>query len=233
MPPPFPRSLCVAALLCTAAIAAPAQAESRGYRIDPVHTRVAFQVSHAGFSQAIGTFSQARGRLDFDREDWSTTRLDVEIPLDTLDIGDADWRRRILDRTFFDAGKYPVARFISTRVERGAGDTATVHGTLTLRGRSQPVALQVTLNALKRHPLTFKRTAGFSARGTLSRKAFGITAWNSVVGDTVSLIIEAEAVLDGDAEAPADPPAAARGNPAEPEPAADPTDPEPDDADDR
>jgi polyisoprenoid-binding protein YceI len=233
MPLPFRRSLCVAALLCTAAIAAPAQAESRAYRLDPVHTRVAFQVSHAGFSQAIGTFSQARGRLDFDREDWSTAKLDVEIPLETLDIGDADWRKRILDRTFLDAGRHPVARFTSTRVERGAGDTATVHGTLTLRGRSQPVALQVTLNALKRHPLTFKRTAGFSARGTLSRKAFGITAWNSVVGDAVSLIIEAEALLDGDAEAPAGPPAAAPGNPAEPTPAADPTDPEPDDANDR
>jgi polyisoprenoid-binding protein YceI len=233
MPPPVLRSLCAAALLCTAAIAAPAQAASRAYRIDPVHSRVAFQVSHAGFSQAIGTFSRARGRLDFDPEDWSTARLDVEIPLDTLDIGDADWRRRILDRIFLDAGKHPVARFTSTRVERGAGDTATVHGTLTLHGRSQPVALQVTLNALKRHPLTFKRTAGFSARGTLSRKAFGITAWNSVVGDAVSLIIEAEAVLDGDAEAPADVPADAPADPAEPAPAADPSDPEPDDANDR
>jgi polyisoprenoid-binding protein YceI len=197
------RPWCIAAILCAAALAATAQAETRTYRLDPVHTRVAFQVSHAGFSQAIGTFSQAGGRLDFDPGDWSTAKLDVEIPLATLDLGDADWRKRVLDRTFLDAGKHPVARFTSTRVERGAGDTGTVHGTLTLRGRSQPVALTVTLNALKRHPLTFRRTAGFSARGTLSRKAFGITAWNSLVGDAVSLIIEAEAVLDGDAAAPA------------------------------
>lgn len=197
------RLLFTTTVFCALTMAMPAHAQLRVYRLDPVHTRVAFQVSHAGFSQAIGTFSQATGRLDFDREDWTTAKLDVEIPLATLDLGDADWRKRVLDRTFFDAGKYPVARFTSTRVERGPGDTGTVHGTLTLRGRSQPVALAVTLNALKRHPLTFKRTAGFSARGTLSRKAFGITAWNSLVGDTVTLVIEAEAVLDGDAAAPA------------------------------
>lgn len=202
MPAPF-RPLCVAAIVCAAAVAGRAQAETRAYRLDPVHSRVAFQVSHAGFSHALGTFSQAKGRLDFDPADWSTAQLDVELPLATLELGDADWRKRVLDRTFLDAGKYPVARFTSTRVEPGPGDTGTVHGTLTLHGRSQPLALAVTLNALKRHPLTFRRTAGFSARGTLSRKAFGITAWNSLVGDAVTLIIEAEAVLDGDAAAPA------------------------------
>ena len=227
---PFPARLCcIAAILCAASIASGAKAETRAYRLDPVHTRIAFQVSHAGFSQAIGTFSQATGRLDFDSADWTTARLDVEVPLATLDLGDADWRKRVLDRTFLDAGKHPVARFTSTRVERGAGDTGTVHGTLTLRGRSQPVALQLTLNALRRHPLTFRRTAGFSARGTLSRKAFGITAWNSVVGDTVSLMIEAEAVLDGDAEAPSTAPA----DPTVRAPATDPPPQEPDDVDDR
>jgi hypothetical protein len=59
------------------------------------------------------------------------------------------------------------------------------------------------LNALKRHPLTLKRTAGFSATATLSRKEFGMAAWKSVVGDEVRLIIEAEAVRSReDADAP-------------------------------
>jgi hypothetical protein len=55
--------------------------------------------------------------------------------------------------------------------------------------------MEVTFNALKRHPLPpFRRTAGFSATATLSRKAFGIDAWPSVIGDEVKLLIEAEAV---------------------------------------
>ncbi|MDQ3056972.1 MAG: YceI family protein, partial [Pseudomonadota bacterium] len=75
---------------------------------------------------------------------------------------------------------------------------AAVYGTLTLHGVSNEVRLDVTFNALKRHPLPpFRRTAGFSATTTLSRKAFGIDAWPSVIGDSVELRIEAEAVRAG------------------------------------
>jgi polyisoprenoid-binding protein YceI len=61
------------------------------------------------------------------------------------------------------------------------------------------VTLHVTLNKLARHPLTFKRTAGFSATATLSRKDFGIDNWAKVVGDEVKLILEVEASRDKDA----------------------------------
>ena len=47
--------------------------------------------------------------------------------------------------------------------------------------------------------LTFRRTAGFSATGTLSRKEFGIDNWSKVVGDEVQLILEVEATRDRDA----------------------------------
>ncbi len=171
-----------------------AQAQAEVFQFDPVHTRVAFRIDHAGFSKAIGTFSGATGELHFDPDDWSTATLDVTIPLDTLEIGDDKWRAKVLDRTFLGADEQPAARFVSTRVEPGEPGMARVFGQLSLRGVSREVALDVQLNALKRHPLTLRRTAGFSATGTLSRRAFGMDAWRSVVGDDVELIIEAEAV---------------------------------------
>ena len=182
--------------------AAPAQAAVESFRLDPVHTRVAFQVSHAGFSNAIATFSKIEGELQFDEADWSTARLDVRIPIDTLDLGDADWRKKILDRTFFDAERFPQARFVSTRVEPVDATHARVTGDLSMRGVTRPVTLEVTLNALRRHPLTFRRTAGFSATGTLRRSDFGMDAWKSLVGDEVRLVIEVEAQRGGD-DAPA------------------------------
>ena len=119
------------------------------------------------------------------------------MPIATLDLGDANWQGKILDRTFFDAGKFPVAHFVSSKVERGEGNHARVTGDLTLHGVTAPLVLEVELNALKRHPLTFHRTAGFSAKGTLSRKAFGMDHWEHLVGDAVTLVIEAEALQDG------------------------------------
>lgn len=189
----------VALALSLSAGASAAHAAVQHFRLDPVHTRVAFQVSHAGFSNPIATFSRVSGTLDFDPDDWSSAHVDVTLPIATLELGDADWQRKILDRTFFDATRYPTAHFVSTKVERGAGNHARITGNLTLHGVTAPLVLEADMNALRRHPLTFKRTAGFSARGQLSRKAFGITAWERVVGDAVTVLVEVEAVREGGA----------------------------------
>ena len=186
-------------LAIVALAGAPLHAQAARYAIDPVHTRIGFQVSHAGFSSPIGTFSGARGWLEFDPADWSGARVDVRVPVATLELGDADWRRRILDDTFFDARKFPEARFVSTQVEPRGPDAALVTGDLTLHGVTRPVQLQVKFNKLARHPLTFRRTAGFSATATLSRKDFGMDKWSKLVGDEVRLVLEVEATRDKDA----------------------------------
>lgn len=218
--PPFPsprRWRAVLLLALGGLCAGPALAANQSYTLDPVHTRVAFQVSHAGLSNPLGSFSGVSGTLQFDDQDWAGAHVEVRIPIASLNLGDAHWQRKILDRTFFDAGKFPEARFVSTRIEASGEHGATVTGELTLHGVTAPLTLQVTLNALKRHPLTLKKTAGFSATGTLSRKAFGIDAWKNLVGDEVKLIIEAEATRSHDDAAtaatpsePAEPPHAAQ-----------------------
>ncbi|MCC4607590.1 YceI family protein [Xanthomonas campestris] len=205
MTPPA-RLLLLPALALTslAATAAPVR-----YALDPVHTRVLFAVEHAGFSKALGTVSGSSGTLVFDPEDWASARLDVTVPLQRADLGDAKWNQATLARNLLDAERFPDAHFVSTHVETSGENRAKVTGNLTLRGVTRPVTLDVTLNALKRHPLPpFRRTAGFSATATLSRAAFGVDAWKSMIGDTVELRIEAEAVREGRAADDAAPPPA-------------------------
>nr|WP_242111639.1 YceI family protein [Luteimonas aquatica] len=171
-----------------------AEAQAPHYRLDPVHTRVMFAISHAGFSNAIGTVSGSSGTLAFDPDDWRGAKLEVSVPLDRVDLGDEKWNRAALASNLLDARAHPRATFVSTRIEPKAADAASVCGNLQLRGVTREVCLDVKLNALKRHPLPpFRRTVGFSATATLSRKAFGIDAWPNVIGDTVELRIEAEA----------------------------------------
>lgn len=196
----MPRCL-VLLLLCLL----PLSASAERWRLDPVHTRVLFAIEHAGFSQALGTLSGSEGMLDFDPDDWAGAQLDVTLPVTRLDLGDDKWNRATLARNLLDGERFPQARFVSTRVEPLDAQHARVHGLLTLRGVSREVVLDVTLNALKRHPLPpFRRTAGFSATTTLSRADFGIDAWKSMIGDTVQVRIEAEAILDNHASAPDD-----------------------------
>lgn len=189
-------SFCLAAGALATALQA--QARLRTWSLDPVHTRIAFAVEHAGFSSALGTFSGATGTLAFDPDagDWAGARLEVQVPVARLDLGDAEWNEATLARRLLDAETHPVANFVSTRVEPVDARHATVHGLLTLRGETREVALDVVLNAVKRHPMPpFRRTAGFSASATIHRSDFGIDAWKSVIGDTVELRIEAEATL--------------------------------------
>lgn len=230
-------------VLCAVlAAVAPVHAGDRiAYDIDPVHTRVLLAVDHAGFSKALGTVSGSTGRLWFDEDDWSSAAVAVVVPIARLDFGDAKWNTATLARNLLDAERYPDARFVSTRIEPLDAGRARVHGTLTLHGVSREVALEAVLNAAKRHPLPpFRRTVGFSATAMLSRSAFGVDAWPSVIGDAVELRIELEATRSRDQAdqattsqpaqdtADADAPASTTPDPAQPDPAQpDPAPPDP------
>jgi len=196
----FPGWRCAALLMLGAALApvGPAEsAESSGsarYTLDPVHTRVMFAISHAGYSQAIGTVPGSSGTLEFDPGDLRSARLEASVPIARLELGDAKWNQAALASNLLDGKDHPVATFVSTRVEPIDAQHASVFGTLTLHGVAKEVKLDVTVNKVKRYPLPpFRRTAGFSATTTISRKDFGIGAWPTLIGDSVELRIEAEA----------------------------------------
>lgn len=201
------RAASRACLLVVAVLAGPASAASATYQLDPVHTRVLFAISHAGFSQALGTVSGSSGLVQFDPDDWSQARVEVTVPLDRADLGDAAWNKAIAAGNLLDSKDHPQATFVSTRVVGLDPTHAEVTGHLTLHGVTREVTLAVTFNQLKRHPLPpFRRTAGFSATTTISRADFGITAWKSVIGDAVQLTIQAEATRSGqDFDAPRTP----------------------------
>ena len=185
------------ALLC---VAPQVRAQAVTYALDPVHTRVLVGVAHAGFSSALGTVSGSTGVLRFDPGDWTTSALDVRVPLARIDFGDAAWNRAVQAGNLLDVTDHPEARFVADAVTAIDPRRANVCGRLTLHGVSKPQCLDVTFNLRKRHPLPpFRQTVGFSATGTLSRAAFGIDAWGSVIGDAIELRIEAEAVRDDDA----------------------------------
>lgn len=200
------------ALLALLLAATGVRAEETTYALDPVHTRVMFAVSHAGFSNPMGTISGTTGTLVFDPDDWSKARVEAKIPLARLELGDDKWNRAVLAKNFLDAERNPDAIFVSTRVEPIDANHAKVIGNLTLRGVTREVALDVVLHQVKRHPMPpYRRTAGFSATATFSRKLFAMTAWPSVVGDEVEIRIEAEATRSrggADADDDAAPPPA-------------------------
>lgn len=163
-----------------------------------MHTRVLFTIDHAGFSKAIGTVSGSQGSLYFDPLDWANARLDVVVPMDRLDLGDSGWTASVFAPRFLDVKRHPQARFVSTALERSNGDRGRACGQLTLHGVTRPLCMEIVLNKAGRHPLPpFRRTIGFSATAALKRSDYGMTGWQSLVGDDVELRIEAELFRSG------------------------------------
>jgi len=209
---------CLPALLLVLACAPTAAGEPPRYAFDPVHTRVMFAIDHAGFSKAIGTISGSQGSLQFDADDWASARLDVLVPMDRLDMGDSGWSASVFAPRFLDVKRYPQARFVATDgMQRGTGNRGRACGQLTLHGVTRPLCLDVVFNKAGRYPLPpFRRTIGFSATATLKRSDYGMTSWQSLVGDDIDLRIEAE-LFRSDADAPAPTqPAPVAGDPAPP-----------------
>lgn len=191
--------LCLPLLLCVASATA-ARNRPPVWLVDPVHTRVAIAVDHAGFSRSLAAMSVTSGRLWWDADAPSTSRVDIQLTPARLDFGDSRWNQAVHGPQVLDVARHPDARFVSREVSQREDGSLVIDGVLTLRGMDVPVQLNARLNGQRRHPMPpFRQTVGFSATGELSRAAFGITAWPTMVGDRIQLQIELEATLDRNA----------------------------------
>ncbi len=166
------------------------------FRIDTVHTQVFFSIDHLGFSRPIGRFRVNSGKFHLDQKNIGNSKLEVEIDIASLDLGDANWNKKMLDGTFFDVEKFPIASFVSERVEAINDNQFRIYGNLKMHGVSKPLSLDAKLNRVARHQFTFKKTAGFSVSGSLLRSEFNMGKYVPAIGDEVRLVIEAEGIKE-------------------------------------
>ncbi len=173
----------------TPANKSPAAVQAGTYAVEPVHTRVLFSVSHMGFTTWYGGFDGATGSLTLDPKHPEASQLDVTLPIASKSSPSAKLDGELKSADWLDAAQFPTAHFISRKViPKGAGH-ADVLGDLTLHGVTKPLTLHVTFNGAGINPLDKAYTAGFEARGTIHRSAFGVSKYVPLIGDDVELII--------------------------------------------
>ncbi len=106
------------------------------------------------------------------------TRSSIELGFATADIRVIDAKEKAKDRAdvqktmeteVLRISEYPQVTFVSTAVERGSGaDQFRVRGNLTIRGKTQPAVIPVTLTRLADG--TYRAVGKYSFRQT----SFGI-----------------------------------------------------------
>lgn len=179
--------------LATLAFAAGATAAPRTYQFDKVHSQVHASVLHMGLSNSTARFEVKDGSIVFDSADWGSAKVDVTLDIAGVSLGDATWQEHVSAPKWFDTAAFPNARFVSTKVEKTGVKTLAITGELTLKGVSQPVTLQATINHDGPHPFSKKPALGVSATGTIQRSQFGISEYLGGISDAVQVRIEIEA----------------------------------------
>lgn len=128
------------ALLAMQAFAAPALAKD--FAQAPGST-LAFAGTYQG-EVFTGKFTGFATRFSFDPKRLAASKLDVTIPLATASTGNPDYDGELRGDAFFNATKFPQAKYTASKFRALGGNRYAADGTLSLRGVSKPVTLEFT-----------------------------------------------------------------------------------------
>ncbi len=175
-------------------VGAPAAAQSTQWQLDPAHSSAQFAVRHMGISTVRGTFTKLSGTARYDPADSKNNSVEV-----TIEAASVDSRVEMRDNDlrsdhFFDVQKYPTIVFRSTKVESAGTDKLNITGDLTIRGITKPVTLDVDGPSKPVKDGQGRFHMGVSATATANRTDFGMTGYQGIVGNEVTLTIDVELV---------------------------------------
>jgi len=168
----------------------PDDVQAGTYVIDTKESLVRYGVNHMGFTEFWGTFAGATGTLSIDPKAIGDAKLDVTVPIVTVETTNRELNSELFSDEFFDAEKYPKMHFVSTAVTRTGPRTAKVAGNLTMHGITKPVVLDVTFNGAGPNPLKKNvATIGFKGEGLVKRSDFGLGKYVPLVSDDTTITI--------------------------------------------
>jgi len=166
-------------LLCSAALTSlmllPTQLFAADYKIDTdgAHASINFKVSHLGYSFIQGRFNNFEGTFSFEPANMPASKVQVTVNTRSLDSNHAERDKHLKGSQFIDAGKFPTATFVSTKVSPMDNGKFTITGDMTLNGVTKKVDINAALIGTGEDPWGNYR-AGFEGTTRLQVADFGI-----------------------------------------------------------
>lgn len=157
--------------------------------IDKAHSSVEFKTKHLLVSNVNGNFDQFEGKVDLDVSSKMLKVFEGEIEMSSIDTKSDGRDKDVRSASFFDVAKYPKGYFKMTKQEGNK-----LYGDLTLRGVTKPVAFDVSVSDMVKHPKTQKDVVAVQLEGAINRKDFNIGSKvpDAVVSDTIKISINLE-----------------------------------------
>jgi polyisoprenoid-binding protein YceI len=139
------------------------------WTVDPVHSSVAFAVTHNGVTTFRSGFDSYEARLTGGEE----PRLEGTVEVESIEIDEEMLKGHLLSPEFFDTQRFPQLRFTSTELSVGEDGALRVAGDLEIHGETRNVEANGRFAQLG-GDLAGKARVGLSIESTVDRRDFGL-----------------------------------------------------------
>jgi K(+)-stimulated pyrophosphate-energized sodium pump len=174
-------------------VATPAKdlAELTGvWNMDVAHTYVDFKIRHI-LATSKGNINNVSGSIDFGT-DYTTAKMNISIDVNAMNTSNTDRDDHLKGDDFFAVAKFPTITFVSDRIELVNG-LYNAHGKLTVKDVTKDVV--IPFNYLGNQESPFKEglfISSLEGEFTINRSEFGVTGYDGVLGEEVTIEIAAE-----------------------------------------
>lgn len=165
--------------------------------LDPTHSELGFKVKHLMISNVKGNFTQFEASIE--GEDFTKSPANVTIEVSSVSTNNSDRDNHLKSADFFDAENHTKITFRGHSFSKIDEENYTLSGTLTIKGISKEISLNVEYGGTNKDPWGNEKMA-FAVNGKLNRSDFGLT-WNAaletggvLVSEEVKIIAEIQFV---------------------------------------
>ncbi len=164
------------------------------WKIDNVHSKIGFSVSHMVVAETEGAFKDYTGSVVSKSNDFNGAEVNFTAKVASISTENERRDGHLKSPDFFDAEKFPEISFKGIVVKDGS--KYKLKGDFTMKGVTKKVEFDVTYGGSLDTGRGVK--AGFKFNGTINRQDYGVTWANklatgeAVVGDDVQLVIKVE-----------------------------------------
>ncbi len=171
--------------------------ETTKWALDPTHSEIQFKVKHLLISTVTGHFKQFNATIETVGEDLSTAKVHLTADLSSISTNNEQRDAHLRSTDFFDAETHPQLTFEGTSLEQVDEENYKAHGTLTIRGNSKPITLNVELGGKTVDPWGNTRL-GFEVSGKINRMDYGVSF--GMPSETGAALLGEEVKIQANAE---------------------------------
>ncbi len=165
------------------------------WKLDASHSELLFKVKHLMITNVKGEFRTFDAQVVSNGSNFDGARVTLTIDAASIFTNNTDRDAHLRSADFFDTDTYPKMTFESLEMSRRDEDTYQLNGTLTMKGVTKEVSLDVEFGGVVTD-LYGQEKAGFSISGILNRKDWGLN-WNAAL-ETGGVVVSEEVRLSAE-----------------------------------